>query len=193
MNLFKDNALDTNIVFGTTLFGKEVHYRVQNVNLPGIDVAHPEIGNKRGAKIFDTADDLNYTPLSITVIVDEKLNVWKEFISMMHDMIDPTNGKLKQVEGDSYINITDSQGNPILNVFYRNTKLESVGELAYSTINENNLLVLDITVKYDYFEIEKEDTLLLDTSNPVSTTEADAEVVDNLLTGDVLVSKTDDY
>jgi hypothetical protein len=150
----KSYALDTSIIFGTTIFDKKVEYNVQTVNLPGITVAHPELTNKSGSAIFMQSDTLTYSELSLTIILDEGFAIWSELVSYFHKMVNNQTGALGDVEGDSYVSITDTSGNVILKVWFRNSKLETVGDLSFASSNTDENLILDISLKYDYFELE---------------------------------------
>ena len=172
MNVSKNFALDTSIYFGSTLFDDETVYNVQNVNLPGLDFSHPQISSRTGAMFNATADQVTFNDLSLTILLDEDFNIWLKLMSMAFSMVNVPDADFTKNEGDSFILITDSLGNVKLKVWYRNSKIMSVGDLNYSSSNENMNIVLDLMLKYDYMDIEFNGQLI--SSNPDATVRADA-------------------
>jgi hypothetical protein len=168
----KNFALDTSIYFGSTLFDDEIVYNVQNVNLPGIDFSHPQIPSRTGAYLNNTSDQITFNDLQLTILLDESFSIWLKLMAKAFSMVTVPDANFSKNEGDSFILITDSQGNTLLKVWYRNSKILNIGDLNYSSSNDNNVLVLDLALKYDYMDIEFNGQLI--SSNPQAIVRADA-------------------
>jgi hypothetical protein len=185
-NSNKNFALDTSIYFGTTLFTEDTLYNVQSVNLPGVDFSHPQIASRSGALITGQADNITFNDLQITLIIDEGFNIWKEVMVNAFKMVRVTQPMFDKNFRDAYVVITDSQGNDILKVWFRNAQITSIGDLSYASSNMNEHLTLDVGLKYDYMEIQDDSYLI--SINGIATVKADAAEVNGKTTGDIVSS-----
>jgi hypothetical protein len=182
----KNYALDTSIYFGSTLFTEGTIYNVQSVNLPGVDFSHPQIASRSGALITGEADNITFNDLQLTLIIDEGFSIWTEIMTNAFNMVSVTKSMFNKNYHDAYVIITDSQGNDILKVWFRNAQITSIGDLPFSSSNMNEHLTLDIGLKYDYMEIQEENFLI--SINGIATVKADAVKVNGVITNDIVTS-----
>ena len=54
---------------------------------------------------------------------------------------------------DSWIEVFDSKNHYLFRIVFHNSKLDSIGEFTYSN-GDNQILTLDIVLKFDYFTME---------------------------------------
>ena len=181
----KNYALDTSIYFGTTLFSEGTLYNVQSVNLPGVNFSNPQIASRSGALIAGQADNITFNDLQLTLIIDESFSIWKEVMINAFKMVNVTQSMFNKNYHDAYVIITDSQGNDILKVWFRNAQITSIGDLPFASSNMNEHLTLDIELQYDYMEIQDDNFLI--SVNGIATVRADA-VEENGKTTGVVVS-----
>ena len=143
---------NSNFIFSTNLFGEETTYKLQTINLPGVNFSHTQVsksavfGNTQG-------DTVTYNPLSLSFIVDENLEIYKEFITLVQKMRNPDNTTSEQIEKYGYLEIQDDNTNTILKVELKNIMLESIADLQYSTNTEDEIITLDVSLVYDYFTL----------------------------------------
>ena len=72
---------NSNFFFQTNLFTEEeTSYAVQECNLPGMNFSHVQVGK---SSVFGNleGDTITYNDLILSLIIDEKLVVWKEIIN----------------------------------------------------------------------------------------------------------------
>lgn len=147
--------LNTNVVFGTNLFGTETIYNIQSVNLPGLTVGIDNIPSRYDALHAKKSNNsLDYNPLTMTIICDEQMRVWTELIKSIIKYRE-YNGN----QGDAWINITDSTGKTVLYIKYHNIIPVAVSDLEYSTTGANDELIFEFQVEYDYYTINEEVSL----------------------------------
>lgn len=174
----KNFALDTSIYFGSPLLDQDVIYNVQNVTLPGLTFNHQQIGTKFGTFLNSTADSVEFNDLQISILLDDNFISWTKLINIALNMVSVDKGFAAKEE-DSYIMITNAMGNEVTRINFYNSKIMSIGDLNYSSANENEILSLDITIKYDYFKIEKlsetEDDSLINFNKKLATIKNDAK------------------
>lgn len=182
----KNFALDTSIYFGTTLFSEDTLYNVQSVNLPGVDFSHPQIASRSGALITGQADNITFNDLQLTLIIDEGFNIWKDIMTNAFKMVNVTKPMFNKNFHDAYVVITDSQGNDILKVWFRNAQITSIGDLSFASSNMNEHLTLDVGLKYDYMEIQDDNYLI--SINGIAAVKADAVEANGKTTGEIVTS-----
>lgn len=142
----------SNFFFGTTLFGEETLYNIQMCNLPGMQFSHIQI-SRRAVQGNIQGDTLVYNDLNIDIIVDEKLEVWKDIVQSMQRMRDPKTSNGEQIERMSWLEIHDDNSNKVLRIELSGSMIESLGDLEFNTTGEDEIISLPVTVKYDYYKI----------------------------------------
>jgi hypothetical protein len=182
MTGLKNFALDTSIYFGSALLSNDTLYNVQTVNIPGVDFSHAQVGGRAGALFNVQADTITFSDLNLSIIVDEQFKIWKEVMLKALKRINVQDGTFSNKENDSFIVIVDSQGNDLLKIWFKNSRIINVGDMTYTHAGENNLVLLDLSLKYDYFEIEEQNYIIL--THPNLTISEDALVdLDGKITG----------
>lgn len=147
--------LNTNVVFGTNIFGSETVYNIQSVNLPGLTVGIDQFPSRYDAlQAKKSNNNLQYNPLIMTIICDEKMAIWTELIKSIVEHRE-YNGK----NGDGWITITDNTGKTMLYIKYHNVIPVSVSDLEYTTTGANDELIFEFQLEYDYFTINEEVSL----------------------------------
>lgn len=165
-----NQALDSNIIFGTDLFGYDTTYSVQAVNLPGVALGYSEVPSRYNVLNGKTAGrKLEYNPLSITLLCDENMTIWS---GIVRDIL-----SMKNIDSisDGWIILQDSTGKTIQKITYKNILPVSVGDIEYTSTGENNELTFDMELVYDYYTIE-EVTSLNDDENVALQVEVPTEV-----------------
>ena len=142
---------DTQIEFGTSIFGEDVTYNIQNVIIPGIDMDSAETFN-RGAKALIQGDAIEYQELNLTIIVDEEMKVWKELMGFLFENVNTQEATFNLNPGDSWITIRNSKGADILTIEFSASHITNIGSLSYDASGEDDELIMDISLRYDYFK-----------------------------------------
>lgn len=144
---------NSNFFFQTNLFeDEETIYAIQECNLPGLAFNHIEVprhailGNVQG-------DTITYNDLTLNLIMDENLFVWKAIVSKMQKMREPENSTAEQIEKIGFLEIQDDNTNKVLKLEFKGMMIESIDDLQYSTNSEDEIITCSVNIKYDYFII----------------------------------------
>lgn len=146
-------ALDSNILFGSTLLNVDEYYFVQTTDLPGININHQQENTKVG-RILLQGDIAEYNPIEISFILDEDLNIWKKIINIIQSYHVPGTNTCNVITGTSWLEIRDNRNNYLFKIILHNSYIRTVNNIEYSTNKENDNVVLRVTLEYDYFTIE---------------------------------------
>jgi hypothetical protein len=146
----------SNFFFGSTLFGEETLYRVQSCNLPGISFSHSMI-SKGAVQGWLQGDTIQYNDITLDIILDEGLKSWRDIVETAIRMRNPESSDGENIERTSWLEIHDDNSKVILKLVLNNSRIDNISDVIFSTITEDDILVMPITVKYDYFTVIFED------------------------------------
>jgi len=149
-------ATDSNIIFKSNLIDEE-EYFVRDITLPGITTTAVEA--YRPNTPFHTSmtfegDTIVYDPLTVTVLLDEDLSVFKTLVNKVKLA---SNGDLSAFPKDrsrSWVTIKDSNGNTRMKIIYKDCVLTDIGGIDYSSASIDDPLSISITMAYSEFIIE---------------------------------------
>ena len=144
----------SNFFFGTNLFGEETIYSIQNFNLPGISFTHIDMAKSSVRGVIE-GDTILYNDLSINIILDEKLEVWKDIITTMQKMRNPYTSEGEYIHKRAWLEIHDDFSKIVLKIWFEDVMIESIDDIPFASNQEDEIITLGITLKYDYFTIDK--------------------------------------
>ena len=152
----------SNFIFVTNLFNDEqTSYSIQEVNLPGLSFSHIA-SSHRSVNLNLQGDTLNFNDLTLNLIVDEELKVWKEIVNKMTRMRDAYSSNGEKVEEMSFLEIHDDNSKLVLKLAFSGCMIESIDDLAFTTITEDEIITCSVTLKYDYYQVVEEPQYLED-------------------------------
>ena len=126
-----------------------------SVNIPGINLSHPDVGGRTGTKLNLAGDTLTFNSLSFEVLVDEDFNVFHEFTGKVFDNINPETGSFASVEFDFWVDVNNSKGNKLFKMEFYNCRVESIGDIQLEVQSDETEFTLPVEVKFDYYKIFK--------------------------------------
>lgn len=153
MSANRNFSHNSNFFFQTNLFSEEeTSYAVQECNLPGMSFSHIQLG--RSAVLGNIeGDTVSYNDLIVSLIIDEKLTVWKEIINKMQKMRDPISSEGELIEKKGFLEIHDDNSNLVLKLEFYNMMLEVIDDLNYNTTSEDEVITCTVTIRYDYYTV----------------------------------------
>lgn len=153
MAAIRNFSHNSNFVFQTNLFeDEETIYGIQGVNLPGVNFTHVQVqrsaimGNIQG-------DTMIYNDLSVQLIMDEKLVIWKSIMSKLQKMREPGHSTSEQIERMGYLIIQDDNANQMLKLEFTGMMIESIDDLQFASNSDDEIITCGVTIKYDYFTV----------------------------------------
>lgn len=131
---------------------KTVEYFAQKFIIPGFSFGVTPVGTS-STKLNVVGDSVDFEPLTITMLVDEELNTYKEIYNDMMEK-DPETGNIDpgEREYDISVVILTSKNNPVLTFRFIDAKINNVGALMYDVANSERMF-FDLTFIYDYYTI----------------------------------------
>jgi len=162
---YNNLAQKTNFTAGSDKF-KNLPFYLTSINIPGINFSLPEVGGRAGSRLALAGDVLTYNGLSFEMLIDEDFNIYHEFMDQVIQNISPTSGQYADNSFDFWVEINNNKGHKILKIEFTNCRIESIGDIFMSTIDDSTESIMTVDVKYDHYTIIKNER-----SIPVLATE----------------------
>jgi hypothetical protein len=119
---------------------------ITNVTLPGVNFRIPEGGARSGVANMFGSDSILYNTISIDVLLDEKMEVYKNILNKIQDTVDIYDNTFNTEPFDMWVEVHDNFGSSILKIEYYDCRFESIGDVDFFT-DDDEELVLNITIR----------------------------------------------
>jgi len=140
-----------------------LRYFSQTATIPGVSTSEITVPTPF-VNTFRHGEKLSYETFTINALVDEDLRVWQESYDWLVALTKPTRfeeyKRFKSSEGslyhDAFLTINTNANLPNIRFKFKDCHPLSMGSLAFSSAdNADTTMTLDITFRYDYFELER--------------------------------------
>lgn len=149
---YNNLAQKTNWTAGSDKFPLLPFY-LTTVNIPGLNFSLPETGSRYGAKINLASDTISYNSLSFDFLIDEDFKLYRSFYAYIKTIINPSNSTFSDSSFDLWLDLNNSKGAKLLKFEFYNCRIESIGDIELDTTNSETESTMNLTVKFDYFEL----------------------------------------
>ena len=137
-------------------------YFCQSVTWPSVATSEVSIPTPF-SDTYRHGDKLVYDPLSISFLVDEDLRVWEETYNWLKSLTNPINFRNyvrntpdKNAYYDGILTVNTNSNLPNLRMKFYNCHPVSLSGIQFSTTSSaDETPTADLTLRYDYFEIER--------------------------------------
>ncbi|CAL9999746.1 tail tube [Vibrio phage D479] len=137
-------------------------WQIQNLTIPGVSLEiAPIVNGPKYAKIANNhvaGSATSYDDLTITFIVDEELLTYKELLSWMLTMNNPTGGSEFEgkIPATMLLHILDNNKDKIMASFkFINPFPKSIGDIEWTYTEQGDVdaITCDVTFEYSYFDM----------------------------------------
>lgn len=158
------NARESNFTVTMNRF-PNFEFFVTDGFLPSITLSETPI-TFNGSTVFRPDNGIQFDPISVGFMVDERYTSYLEMFDWIHEYADPQGPRSEPMESSSLlVNVLDNNKNPILLFEFIEVWPINLGQVVLNTQGENNVLTCDITLRYDYIKYQRLD-IPLPTSLP---------------------------
>ncbi len=145
----------SNIQFGmTTLEGIDLN--AQTFSLPEISMSPPAINTRSGANIHLAADTVDYSEISIEVILDKE---WKMYTLLYNHFVKRLNVEnaqfVKEGTFDMWLNVYNGEGIVVKTFWFYRCRLVSFGGMDFDIMTtDDDLNTMSLSFVFDYVEFD---------------------------------------
>jgi hypothetical protein len=140
----------TNFIAGSSKLDLLPFY-LTNVNIPGINFSYPEFGGRQGVRIHGGGDGVTFNNLSFEMLVDEKFNIYNQFMDIITQSINYDDGTFADNIFDFWVQINDNKGNKVLKFDFFDCRIESIGDINLDTQDDVPQYSLSVELIFDYY------------------------------------------
>jgi len=133
-------------------------FMAQSVQHPSMEVGETKLGRPRLAGLPFIGDQIEFASLTMDVLLDENMEVYREIYTWMENMVE-TKHKLSSFKDgsladycDIQIMILTSANNKNREFKYVNAFPTTLGDVQFSASNEETFITCPISFSFDYFE-----------------------------------------
>ena len=162
---YKNQPVNTNLLQSTKFMLNfvrvpDTNFFCQSVSMPGVNMSEA-IQTNPFADIYRPGDKLQYEPLTVTFLIDEYLNSWKNIHDWMRGLTKPTKfaeyTKLKKEIGiysDANLTILNGLNNPVVRIAFFDCFPTSLSPIQFSATDDGGqTITADATFRFTYFDI----------------------------------------
>lgn len=140
-----------------------LRYFAQTAEIPGISTSPVQVPSPF-ANMFRHGDTLVYDQFNITSIVDEDLRTWEETHDWLVALTKPQDyaqyirfyNEQKTPYHDAVLTINTNSNIQNIRILFKNCHPYSLSGIQFDTKNNaDNTIVMDVTFRYDYYEIQR--------------------------------------
>jgi len=152
-----ENSYSTvsNIQWGSYIL-KDLNLNAQSFVLPELSMSPPAINTRAGANVHLAADTVDYSDLTIEVILDKEWEVYTMLYEHFVKRLNVENSQfVKEGTFDMWLNIYDGEGKTVKKFNFYRCRLTQFGSMNYDIMtSEDELNTMTLQFVYDYFSYD---------------------------------------
>lgn len=145
-NVTKSNRF----LFAMTGF-RELSYRVQTASLGSVNLGSTPFATSM-ANLLVPSNKVDFSPLSIRVLLSENLDEWMDAVKWSFDMTHINDSHLDTVSEGS-VTVLSANNFPVMSVTYHGLAPISVSQIDFDITQDETSPTFDLTMSYDSFSI----------------------------------------
>lgn len=145
----------SNIIYGSTAM-PGVWFNLQSFQMPGVVMSPPKINGRAGAMVNLSADSVDFTDLSLDVILDKEWEVYTQLYDHYIKRLNVENAEfVKYGKFDLWVEILSGDNTVRKKIWFYDCRLTSFGDTEFNTTDADDTLhTMNIVFCYDYFEFD---------------------------------------
>jgi len=130
---------------------RELSYRVQSASLGSVNLGSTPFATST-ANLLVPSNKVDFSPLSIRVLLSETLAEWMEAVKWSFDMTHINDSHLDTVSEGS-VTVLSANNFPVMSVTYHGLAPISVSQIDFDITQDETSPTFDLTMSYDSFSI----------------------------------------
>lgn len=146
------NVTKSNRFLFTMTGFRELSYRVQTASLGSVNLGSSPFATSM-ANLSIPSNKIDFSPLSIRVLLSENLDEWMDAVKWSFDMTYINDSHLDTVSEGS-VTILSANNFPVMSVTYHGLAPISVSQIDFDITQDETSPTFDLTMSYDSFSIK---------------------------------------
>lgn len=145
------NVTKSNRFLFTMTGFRELSYRVQSASLGSVNLGSTPFATSM-ANLLVPSNKVDFSPLSIRVLLSENLDEWMNAVKWSFDMTHINDSHLDTVSEGS-VTVLSANNFPVMSVTYHGLAPISVSQIDFDITQDETSPTFDLTMSYDSFSI----------------------------------------
>lgn len=145
------NVTKSNRFLFTMTGFRELSYRVQTASLGSVNLGSSPFPTSM-ANLSIPSNKVDFSPLSIRVLLSENLDEWMDAVKWSFDMTHINDSHLDTVS-EGTVTILSANNFPIMKVTYHGLSPISISQIDFDITQDETSPTFDLTMMYDSFSI----------------------------------------
>lgn len=145
------NVTKSNRFLFTMTGFRELSYRVQTASLGSVNLGSTPFATSM-ANLLVPSNKVDFSPLSIRVLLSETLDEWMDAVKWSFDMTHINDSHLDTVSEGS-VTVLSANNFPVMSVTYHGLAPISVSQIDFDITQDETSPTFDLTMSYDSFSI----------------------------------------
>lgn len=145
------NVTKSNRFLFTMTGFRELSYRVQSASLGSVNLGSTPFATSM-ANLLVPSNKVDFSPLSIRVLLSETLDEWMNAVKWSFDMTHINDSHLDTVSEGS-VTVLSANNFPVMSVTYHGLAPISVSQIDFDITQDETSPTFDLTMSYDSFSI----------------------------------------
>lgn len=145
------NVTKSNRFLFTMTGFRELSYRVQTASLGSVNLGSTPFATSM-ANLLVPSNKVDFSPLSIRVLLSENLDEWMDAVKWSFDMTHINDSHLDTVSEGS-VTVLSANNFPVMSVTYHGLAPISVSQIDFDITQDETSPTFDLTMSYDSFSI----------------------------------------
>lgn len=145
------NVTKSNRFLFTMTGFRELSYRVQSASLGSVNLGSTPFATSM-ANLLVPSNKVDFSPLSIRVLLSENLDEWMDAVKWSFDMTHINDSHLDTVSEGS-VTVLSANNFPVMSVTYHGLAPISVSQIDFDITQDETSPTFDLTMSYDSFSI----------------------------------------
>lgn len=145
------NVTKSNRFLFTMTGFRELSYRVQSASLGSVNLGSTPFATSM-ANLLVPSNKVDFSPLSIRVLLSETLDEWMDAVKWSFDMTHINDSHLDTVSEGS-VTVLSANNFPVMSVTYHGLAPISVSQIDFDITQDETSPTFDLTMSYDSFSI----------------------------------------
>lgn len=145
------NVTKSNRFLFTMTGFRELSYRVQSASLGSVNLGSTPFATSM-ANLLVPSNKVDFSPLSIRVLLSENLDEWMDAVKWSFDMTHINDSHLDTVSEGS-VTVLSANNFPVMSLTYHGLAPISVSQIDFDITQDETSPTFDLTMSYDSFSI----------------------------------------
>lgn len=131
-----------------------IHFRLTAAPIPGMSIVAPKVGTTAPQKLQMLGNNVEFSPMNITFVVDENMDNWLEVLRWIKRTVESDDLEEDGILANASIVVLDSDLKEVVQCHLRDCVPNALSDIFLSVNDDSPQVVSTLTLEYSTFKIQ---------------------------------------